>query len=296
MNSGPIFRILRSYGQKVKTPHDSLSLLPRIQNYLQEFEMTHEFDGKKYEKASAHQRQWGAKLISELSLQGNEHVLDLGCGDGTNTAVIAGLVPGGRVIGIDASRGMIETAKPKEQRNLQFMLMDIDDMDFMDEFDIIYSNAALHWVKDHRKLLHNVYKALKAGGRVRFNFAGHGNCSHFLKVVRKAMTKDEFAEFFKTFSWPWYMPTVDDYSHLTGKSGLKDCRVWGENADRFFPDTEALTRWINQPSLVPFLPCIPEPARIRFRNHVVEEMITETKQDDGRCFETFRRINLIAGK
>jgi hypothetical protein len=47
--------------------------------------MAHEFDGKKYEKASAHQREWGARLISELSLKGDEHILDLGCGDGTNT-------------------------------------------------------------------------------------------------------------------------------------------------------------------------------------------------------------------
>jgi len=47
--------------------------------------MTHEFDGKKYEKASAHQKEWGARLIEELGLRGTEHVLDLGCGDGTLT-------------------------------------------------------------------------------------------------------------------------------------------------------------------------------------------------------------------
>jgi trans-aconitate 2-methyltransferase len=51
--------------------------------------MTHEFDGKKYEKASAHQKEWGAKLISELSLRGNERVLDLGYGDGANTFLMA---------------------------------------------------------------------------------------------------------------------------------------------------------------------------------------------------------------
>ena len=62
--------------------------------------MAHEFDGKKYEKASAHQKEWGAKLISELSLRGNERVLDLGCGEGSNTAMIAGLVPNGEVVGL----------------------------------------------------------------------------------------------------------------------------------------------------------------------------------------------------
>jgi len=67
--------------------------------------MTHEFDGKKYEKASAHQKEWGAKLISELSLRGNERVLDLGYGDGANTFLMAEVLPDGEVVGIDASKG-----------------------------------------------------------------------------------------------------------------------------------------------------------------------------------------------
>jgi trans-aconitate methyltransferase len=146
--------------------------------------MVHEFDGKKYEKASAHQREWGAKLISELPLKGNERVLDLGYGDGTTTATIVELLPDGQVVGIDASKGMIEAAKPKEKDNLRFIIMDIDAIEFIDEFDIIYSNATLHWVRDHQRLLQKVYKALRTGGILRFNFAGDGNCSHLFKVIR----------------------------------------------------------------------------------------------------------------
>ncbi len=256
--------------------------------------MAHEFDGKKYEKASAHQREWGARLISELSLKGDEHILDLGCGDGTNTARMAELVPGGRVVGIDASRGMIEVARPKETHNLRFILMDINALEFVEEFDVVYSNATLHWVKDHRRLLKNVRAALRNEGILRFNFAGEGNCAHFFKVVRKAMQSDTFKAAFADFSWPWYMPSLDEYSRLAEASELTEIRVWGENADRFFPSTEALTAWIDQPSLVPFLSFLPESDRARFRDHVVEDMIDTTRQDDGRCFETFRRINLFA--
>lgn len=258
--------------------------------------MAHEFDGKKYEKASTHQREWGAKLISELSLNGNERVLDLGCGDGTNTAMIAELLPNGQVVGIDSSRGMIEAAKPKENSNLQFIIMDIDEIELINEFDVIYSNATLHWVKDHRRLLKNMHKALRTGGLLRYNFAGNGNCSHFFKVIRKAMKKHEFSSFFESFPWPWYMPSIDEYSQLVKNSELKDGKVWGENADRFFPDTKALIGWVDQPSLVPFLAHIAEPYKSDFRNYVVGEMIRETRQDDDRCFETFRRINLLARK
>ena len=88
--------------------------------------MTHEFDGEKYEKASTHQKEWGSKLIDEFDLTGTERVLDLGCGDGTLTAQLAALLPQGEVVGIDASKGMIEAALPKAGKNLRFRRLDIN--------------------------------------------------------------------------------------------------------------------------------------------------------------------------
>jgi len=256
--------------------------------------MTHEFDGKEYEKASAHQKEWGTKLIAELGLHGPERVLDLGCGDGTLTAQIADLVPSGEVVGIDASRGMIDAARPKARKNLRFLLMDINDLSFAAQFDVVFSNATLHWVKDHKRLLRNVCRALSDGGRIRFNFAGEGNCAHFISVVREAMSRAEFTAHFPEFEWPWYMPAVGEYSALVEASGLRQARVWGENADRLFPDAEAMIKWIDQPSLVPFLARVPESDKRASRDHVVKRMVAGTRQDNGACFETFRRINVSA--
>ena len=123
--------------------------------------MPHEFDGGKYEKASAHQKEWGMKLVEELDLQGTEAVLDLGCGDGSLTARIAELALRGEVVGIDASRSMIDTARGKKSENLSFLLEDINGLDFLERFDIVFSNATLHWIKDHKKLLANVHRALR---------------------------------------------------------------------------------------------------------------------------------------
>jgi len=258
--------------------------------------MTHEFDGKKYEKASATQREWGRKLIEELDLQGTERVLDLGCGDGTLTVGIADLLARGEVVGIDASHGMIDAARSKQRANLQFILMDIDHLTFFDEFDVVFSNATLHWVKDHQRVMRNVRRALRANGRLRFNFAGDGNCRHFLKVIHEAMALDAFASCFADFQWPWYMPRIDEYASIVSRSDLRNARVWGENADLFSPNVEAMIRWVDQPCLVPFLACVPEEHRPSFRDFVVKRMIEETKQEDGSCFETFRRINVSAQK
>jgi len=258
--------------------------------------MTHEFDGKKYEKASAHQKEWGTGLIAELNLKGAERILDLGCGDGALTTQLADLLPQGEVVGIDASQGMIDAALPKKRGNLRFRRLDINDLDFIEQFDVVFSNATLHWVKDHQRLLQNVRRALRAGGRLRFNFAGDGNCSNFFTVIREAMVQQEFRSFFAGFEWPWYMPPVDEYHTLAESSGLQDVQVWGGNADRYFPDEEAMIRWVDQPSIVPFLVQVPGRKKEAFRGVVVRRMIEETKQEDGRCFETFRRINVSAAR
>jgi trans-aconitate 2-methyltransferase len=258
--------------------------------------MAHEFDGKKYGTASTHQKEWGKKLIAELDLSGSEQILDLGCGDGVLTSQIAELVPKGDVLGIDASQGMIDAALPKERSNLHFHKLDINDLDFDNKFNLVFSNAALHWVLDHQCLLQNVYRALRNGGHIRFQFAGDGNCVNLFTVAREAMTLEEFQIYFTGFVWPWYMPSVDEYKRIVGSVGFRDIQVWGENADRFFPDAEMMIRWIDQPSLVPFLTHIANSSKEAFRDFVVNRMIERTIQEDGRCFETFRRINVSATK
>jgi trans-aconitate 2-methyltransferase len=258
--------------------------------------MPHEFNGETYKKSSTHQKEWGNKIISEFHFKGNEHILDLGCGDGVLTAQLAELVPQGFVLGIDSSRGMIDVASKISSKNLEFKLQDINFLDYREEFDLIFSNAALHWVKDHHCLLDNCFRCLKQEGIVRFNFAAEGNCSHFFKVIRSAIALPAFSQYFQSFEWPWYMPAIKEYEKLANQSPFKETEVWGEIADRYFPDKEAMIKWIDQPSIVPFLENIPEPEKRAFRDYVVERMIEETLQSDGRCFETFRRINLSAAK
>lgn len=92
------------------------------------------------------------------------------------------------------------------------------------------------------------------------------------------------------------MPAVAEYDELVRRTGFARTRVWGENRDRFFPDSDAMLGWLDQPSLVPFLAAIAEADRTAFRDFVATRMIEETRQSDGRCFETFRRINLSAVK
>lgn len=255
-----------------------------------------EFDGEKYRAASRHQKEWGSKIISELKLRGDEHVLDLGCGDAVLTEQLARLVPRGLVLGIDTSHSMINTAKRLEKSNLSFRLMDISKINFENEFDLIFSNATLHWIKDHRRLLDGCHSALRVNGMIRFNFAAEGNCSNLITVIKDVMHSERYAHHFHIFDWPWYMPTFDSYRSLLEKSRFKDIRVSAENADRYFATQEEMVRWIEQPSIVPFLKGLTAEDKKAFRDSVVTKMIHVTRRENGTFFETFRRIDVTAKK
>jgi trans-aconitate methyltransferase len=255
-----------------------------------------EFDGQRYRQTSAHQKEWGSRLISELALSGDESILDIGCGDGILTAQLADRVPRGRVTGIDASVGMIEAARTNERPNLSFVQIDICCADFAKQFDVVFSNATLHWIKDHTKLLRLLHRSLKNGGTLRVNFAADGNCETLFRVAHGLIVSEEFREAFTGFEWPWFMPAIDEYQRLLADSPFTDFKVWGENADRYFPTVEAMLGWVDHPSIVPFKRHLKRDVADRFHQLAAARMVELTKQPNGTCFETFRRINVSARK
>lgn len=212
------------------------------------------------------------------------------------TERLSELIPNGRIIGADASQGMISAAKKLEKENLSFILLDINKMDFNGEFDVIYSNAALHWVKDHAKLLKNSLKALKPDGIIKWNFAGEGTGANFNDTLKSLMKSEEYKEFFTDFEWPWFMPSKAGYEELAAGAGFESVEIIYEIADRVFADADEMIRWMDQPCLVPFLARIPDEKKAEFRNKAIDIMKSKTMRPDGGCFETFRRINVKAVK
>ncbi len=258
--------------------------------------VSYPFDGARYEAASDCQRAWGTELVGELHLSGNESILDLGCGTGVITRALADRVPRGRVVGVDSSPSMLKAAEAHKTATMELKLLDITEIAFDAEFDVIFSNAALHWVLDHRKLLMRIYEALKPDGFVRVQFGGAGNIRHLIAILRDVLRATEYAPWFAGFQWPWYMPFVEEYEALLVETSFREHRVWMANRDRYFTDEQELIRMVEEAGLVPFLAALPEDMKPRFRDTVITQLIAETRQPDGRCFETFRRINVYAEK
>ncbi len=259
--------------------------------------MTYEFDANKYRGASDTQYGWGRRLIDELDLQGHEHILDLGCGDGRLTALLAARVPRGSVLGIDASTNMIRLARDSfTADNLTFAGEDIRNLHACDRYDVIYSNAALHWIHDHRTLLESLHRALRAGGRVHTSFASDRNCIHFKAALREVMARPKYASALEGFPWPWYMPSASAYETMVRGIPFTEAQTWIQPNHRAFPDTAALAAWVEQPCLVPFTDYLPPALGRSFSDEVVREVIERTRQPDGTCREIFNRLRFKARK
>jgi trans-aconitate 2-methyltransferase len=230
------------------------------------------FDGKKYERASLCQREWGIELVEKLQLNGNEVILDLGCGNGVITRALAERVPQGRVVGVDNTPSMLDAARAHKTANMTLKLLDITEITFAAEFDVVFSNAALHWVLDHKKLLRMIYNAVKPGGFVRAQFGAAGNIVNLSEVLREVMRLPAYVPYFKTFRWPWYMPRVEEYEALLSRTYFRRYWVWGENKDRYFSDEESLIRMVEEMGLVPSIAVLPEDLKQLFRDTVINKL------------------------
>jgi trans-aconitate 2-methyltransferase len=131
-----------------------------------------------YAANSTSQLVWAREPIARLALRSDEHILDVGCGNGKVTAELSRALPQGSVVGIDSSAEMGQFAAGKfsdrEFANLQFKVMDARQIHFRQLFDLVVSNAALHWVDDHPSFLRGAAACLYDGGRLVVSCGGRG--------------------------------------------------------------------------------------------------------------------------
>lgn len=159
-----------------------------------------------------------ARFVSELGLpvmellapRPGERILDLGCGDGALTRRLA--ESGARVTGVDASAAMVDAARAL---GLDARVADAMDLPFRNEFDAVFSNAALHWMPRPDAVLVGVRRALVPGGRFVGEFGGAGNVAAIVAALDAAL-----AELGKQVLCPWFFPTAEVYGELLAANGF----------------------------------------------------------------------------
>jgi len=169
-----------------------------------------------YQSSHSYTWQYGRDLLAMLDAKAGERILDVGCGTGQLTAEIAR--SGADLVGVDSSAEMIADAR-RNFPDLQFEVADATALLHAREFDAVFSNAALHWVRDQRAALASIAHALKPGGRLVFEMGGHRNLRNVLKVACAALRSLGVPE--PEALIPWYFPSVGEYSPQLEEQGLR---------------------------------------------------------------------------
>lgn len=136
-----------------------------------------------------------------LDVQPDESVLDLGCGEGTLSEEL--VAKGARLVGIDVSKELLEAA---HSRGVRVRYMDAESLPFQNEFDAVFSHAALDAMRNPDAVIQGVYRALRPGGRFVGEFGGEGNLAIVDAAVHAVRTRRRLSE-----GPPRYQPSADEY-------------------------------------------------------------------------------------
>jgi SAM-dependent methyltransferase len=170
------------------------------------------WDAEQYEGKHSYVWRLGAGVVELLAPRPGERILDVGCGTGQLTAEIA--KQGAQVVGLDSSATMIGQAR-QNYPGLAFVLGDATNFRFEEPFDAVFSNAALHWIKQADAAGESIARALKPGGRFVAEFGGNGNTGSILSALRAALGPESDAR------CPWYYPSVAQYASVLERHRLE---------------------------------------------------------------------------
>jgi trans-aconitate methyltransferase len=232
-----------------------------------------------YASNSSVQQTWARELIAKLNLHGNERILDVGCGDGKVTAELARAVPHGSIVGVDASPQMIEFAtRWFSAPNLEFHVMDARKIQFVRKFDLVFSNAALHWVDDHQAFLRGAASVLRPGGHLVVSCGGKGNAHNVFLALRPEMRLKRWREFFRKMEVPYFFYSPEEYEKWLPRFGFETRSVKLAPKDATYEGPQGFAAWLRT-TWMPYTQRVPEQIREEFISAVVDRYVAKHRVD-----------------
>jgi trans-aconitate methyltransferase len=246
-----------------------------------------EWDAFRYAENARFVSELGQPVLALLNPQPGERILDLGCGDGALTEKLVAI--GAQAIGIDASDDMVIAAKG---RGLDAHVVDACHLEFKSEFDAVFSNAALHWMKlDPDAVISGVYRSLKPGGRFVAEMGGFGNVAAINVAIRA--TLGQFGVQNPAAVLPWYFPTAEEYSDRLHSAGFKVEYIELIPRPTLLPT--GMRGWL-ETFAVPIIKTIPEENHGAFLNDVCEKLRPALCDYRGAWTADYVRLRFFAKK
>ncbi len=232
----------------------------------------------------------GEDVVQLLNPGQGERILDIGCGTGYLTNLIA--QAGARVTGIDNSSSMVEKAKAVYP-DLDFHVLSATDFHFDQPFDALFSNATLHWVLEKENAIDCMYHALRTGGRLVLEMGGKGNVEEIVVATRKVLTRHGY--YSNAATQIWYFPSVAEYTTLLEKRGFRIQLAVHFDRPTVLLDTDNGIKEFVKMFGNAFFQDIPE-SETDIVLEEIQEMVRPTNYRNGAWFGNYKRLRIVAIK
>jgi len=250
------------------------------------------WDARRYEQQYSFVWSLAAGLVDVLDPQPGERILDVGCGTGQLTELIAR--SGADVLGMDRDATMIAQAR-EHFPEIRFEVADaahfsLASLQVSAPFDAIFSNAALHWMKPPEKVVSCMAQVLKPGGRLVAEFGGKDNISAIANALTTALDERGHREWRAIY--PWYFPGIGEYASLLEAHGFRVTSAAHFDRPTELKGEGGMASWVQMfgPALLHLAPEAEQAAIIRR----VEELTRPVLYRNGRWWADYRRLRIMA--
>lgn len=252
--------------------------------------ITADWNAGLYDDKHAFVFKYGEDLVQLLRPEAGERILDVGCGTGYLTHLIA--ETGAVVEGIDSAASMIEKAK-KEYPALRFAVADISSFSSAQPFDAVFSNAVLHWVLNKEAAAKNMYAILKTGGRLVLEMGGKDNVRGIVDALRESLLKRGYEK--NAAVQVWYFPSLAEYTSLLEDTGFRVIYAAHFNRETELKDDgNGIADWIKMFGQQ-FLSGIGE-ADVQAICAEVQAQLKATHFRNGKWYADYKRLRVMAVK
>jgi trans-aconitate 2-methyltransferase len=256
------------------------------------------WDAEAYDLVSSVQEAWGRKVVGwKRCWKGYEKVMDAGCGTGKLTRILAQKVPSGMVYAVDIDSNMIQVASKNLNglTNTVLIKSDLLTVRLHIKVDVIFSNAAIHWILDHRKLFENFWHLLNNGGEMLIQCGGHGNLDGIISILDEIRQHAELRSYFANWKERWYFPKPDDTSKILQDIGFTNIDVGLVRESAKFDDKNSFALFAKTVVMKPYLALLPnQKLKDLFLELTLDEI--ERNYPNMHWIIDYVRLNIVANK